>query len=238
MASEIPENLLTLHEMEESVRSKSLEQIKNDEGLRFQLRALETSMTVFLHFATKRIASDQDNLAIQHLGLRLLESAAASLKLVLAGYYRAAAGQARDLLETGFLLDYLHEHPSQIEVWRKAESSRDRGPFEPRNVRSALDKRDGFVEKKREEHYRVLSRYATHPHPKGFLLHSANTAAPTDDELLKGLINESAMDALLAAEQFVKHFAMLTPEDLATRDGLREMTKQWSQRLEFPAGSN
>jgi len=39
------------------------------------------------------------------LGIRLFNGAAAVLKLCLSGYYQTAALQARDLLETVFLLD-------------------------------------------------------------------------------------------------------------------------------------
>jgi acyl CoA:acetate/3-ketoacid CoA transferase alpha subunit len=47
-----------------------------------------------------------------------IKSAASVLKRWLSGYYQTAAFQARDLLETAFLLDLLTADAALIAVWR------------------------------------------------------------------------------------------------------------------------
>src|SRR5262245_5546806 len=101
------------------------------------------------------------------LGIRLFNGAAAVLKLCLSGYYQTAALQARDLLETAFLLDLFTADAALIAVWR-ADSNDAR--FRPVRVRMTLDDRDGFRERKREQAYKLLCELAGHPNEKGFRL--------------------------------------------------------------------
>src|SRR5215510_8651515 len=101
------------------------------------------------------------------LGIRLFNGAAAVLKLCLSGYYQTAALQARDLLETAFLLDLFTADAALIAVWR-ADSNDAR--FRPVRGRLTLDDRDGFRERKREQAYKLLCELAGHPNEKGFRL--------------------------------------------------------------------
>src|SRR5262249_44734450 len=161
----LPKNLIRLHAEEERIRHVSLDQVASEPELPLHIEAIEASLTVFLHFATNWPSDDIDKRTIQHLGLRLCNTTTGSFKLAMAGNHQGAAMLARDLIETGLLLDLLRTKPHLIAVWREAETRRERDPFQPVKVREALDERDGFTEKNREKHYRVLSTYAAHPHP-------------------------------------------------------------------------
>ena len=48
----------------------------------------------------------KDSVTIQLLGIRLFNASASALALMLMGYYQNSVTMLRDLLETGFLIDY------------------------------------------------------------------------------------------------------------------------------------
>jgi hypothetical protein len=43
--------------------------------------------------------------------------------LALSGYYQEAFDQVRDVLETGFIVDYLTTHPEKIAEWKAADKT-------------------------------------------------------------------------------------------------------------------
>ncbi|MEK7993297.1 MAG: hypothetical protein AAB403_05780 [Planctomycetota bacterium] len=237
----LPQNLLALHFEEERIRSLSLTQIASDPGMQGQIESLEASMTVLIHFSSRYPSESRDLLTIQELGCRLNTSISSGLKLVLSGYYLPAVAQRRDLFETGQLLDHFRSDSKLIAEWREAESRRDRDPFQPKNVRKALDDRDGNKERKRDIHYRDLSIYATHPHPKATLLLRRAGGSLThggpfhDDKLLFHILHEIGDGALLAAEAFLRHFKMQTREDAATHARFQEVVSSWHARRKHAA---
>src|SRR5262249_40126330 len=139
--------------------------------------------------------------------IRLFNASASTLKLALSGYYQTAALQARDLLETAFLLDLFTHDRTLIPAWRTdANDTR----FRPMNVRKLLDDRDGFAGKKRFEAYKLLCDIAGHPNPAGFRL---LTSAPGGDAccgpffdaaLMTALLEELAKLIVLAAAAFMR----------------------------------
>jgi hypothetical protein len=72
-----------------------------------------------MHFPTITRAND-DELTLQLLGIRLFNAAGAALKLALSGYYQKGFDARRDILETGFLVDYLTTFPEKIAEWKAA----------------------------------------------------------------------------------------------------------------------
>src|SRR5262249_3264113 len=106
---------------------------------------------------------DENVKVIQMLGLRLFNAFACSVKLALAGYAQNSALIMRDILETIFLTDLFGGNPELIERWRTANRKQRLKEFSPVAVRDALDKRDGFTEKKREQLYYLFSELAGHP---------------------------------------------------------------------------
>lgn len=233
----LPSNFLTLHKGEEVIRGDSLKAICQSEELLLHLRALECSMNLIEYFARGYKNRDDDQLTIQLLGIRLFNSSASALKLLLSGYYQASALQQRDLLESAFLLDYLGTNNALISEWRTADKKKRWQKFRPEVVRDALDKRDKFTAKKRAEHYHLLSSIAAHPNPLGFRL-----VRPEPNDLahigpffarssLKAVLEELVKLVMLAAVQFSQHFDATSRIDYAVHITFLESVGLWSEKF-------
>jgi hypothetical protein len=164
----LPQNITRLHHGEEFLRSKSVEAIEASTDLLAHARLVESSMDLIDYFVRQYLHADEDQLAIQCLGIRLFNGTASALRLLLSGFYQASAFQQRDLLETIFLLDYFRSNRSEIAVWRSDDAKTHRDRFRPARIRKALDDRDGFTERKRSKAYQFLCELASHPTPTGF----------------------------------------------------------------------
>jgi hypothetical protein len=104
-------------------------------------------------------------------GRRCCQDAAASgIKLALSGYYQTAFHQARDIMETGYLLDFFRTSAEQRTLWRHSDRKARRNLFDPVKIRIALDIRDSDTTKKREAEYNKLSELASHATFRGFQL--------------------------------------------------------------------
>ena len=158
----IPEKLRSLHGQEEGLRARALELVAADARLALHVRIVENAMDLadLLH---KAHSADEDMKVIQVLGMRTFNAFGASLKLSLSGYSQNSALIMRDVLETVFLLSLFRGDRTLIERWRCADDQVRRRDFSPAAVRKALDERDGFVGRKREEMYRMFSELAAHP---------------------------------------------------------------------------
>jgi hypothetical protein len=237
----LSDNLRRLHIEEERIRSRSLAQIEAEPAMAFHVEALETAMNTLVHFSLRWSSEDRDVITIQELGVRLCSSAACSFKLVLSGYYLSAIAQLRDLFETGQLLDFLGTDASLIAMWREADSRKAREQFEPRNVRAALDKRDGLEHGQRAKRYRAMSTYGTHPHPKATLLLRTSGSSLTqpapffDSKRLAAVLDEIGTNSLYAAEQLLTHFKSRDAEDDATRSAFDRMVARWNAHWQLSA---
>jgi hypothetical protein len=69
-----------------------------------------------------------------------------------------------------FLLDYFHTDKTLIAAWKGCSESDRNRQFSALKVRTTLDERDGFTEKKRMEHYQLLCRLGAHASFQGFEL--------------------------------------------------------------------
>jgi hypothetical protein len=76
----------------------------------------------------------------------------------------------RDLLEVSFLLDYFGSNREHIAEWRACSESERNERFGAFRIRTTLDDRDGFTERKREEHYKLLCTLGAHASYPGFEL--------------------------------------------------------------------
>lgn len=208
----IPDNFILLHQGEEHTRQQSLSSIQADEALVLHLDMLERSMNLIEYFARSWETNDEDDLALQMLGARLFNSGAASLNLLLSGYYQAAASLAREVLETSFLVDLLANDRQAVARWRTASEEERKKSFQPRHVREALDKRDGFTSKMRAQHYGLLSKLASHPTPEGFRMlragadQLAHIGPFLSAETLAVMLSELAKIVIPAAQHFRRHF--------------------------------
>ncbi len=162
------DNLATLHAEEERLRGIHLDQTANDEALRDHIYMIRESMNMLWALTHDHTNKSDDELVMQFLGIRLFNTAAASIKLAHSGYYQNAFSCLRAFLEAFFLVDYLVSFPEKIQEWNAADEKKLRNEFGPAAVRNTLDARDGFVEKKRKKLYDLISHYATHATPAGF----------------------------------------------------------------------
>ena len=89
---------------------------------------------------------------------------------LMAGYYQNAVMHLRDILEVSFLLDYFHTDKALVAAWKACSESERNRQFSAFRVRTTLDERDGFTEKKRMEHYQLLCNLGAHATFQGFEL--------------------------------------------------------------------
>ena len=158
------------HDYEEKLRRESMALIEADPELFRRLEILQKAMALIFRYTIEYTSRSADETTVQLLGIRLFNAAASGIKLALSGYYQTAFQQARDIMETGYLLDFFRTSPQQRAVWRQADRKTRRKIFGPVKIRIALDERDGNTTKKREAEYNKLSELASHATFRGFRL--------------------------------------------------------------------
>lgn len=164
------DNLTSLHEHEEGIRTKSLAVIAQRADLADHLALVQEAMNVIYAFTHDHMNESDDELTMQFLGIRLFNGAAVSLKLALAGYYQKPFVHVRDIVETYFLADYLRSNSDKISVWKNSTKKQRLSEFSPRRIREELDKRDGYKENARKFVYDLISENASHASYRGFHL--------------------------------------------------------------------
>lgn len=170
MSTDLFSDLNVTHDHEEKLRAESMALIQADPELSKRLAAIEKAMVVIFGYTLEHTSRSDDEAAMQMLGIRLFNAAASSVKLALSGYYQTAFQQARDIMETGFLLDYFRTSPEKIAVWKAADRATRRKLFDPVQIRKALDERDDDTERRRAAEYSKLSELASHATWRGFRL--------------------------------------------------------------------
>ena len=161
--STIPDNLSLLYSGEEDLRQKSIATIEANDSLSCHIAMVETCMDMLQYTRVNTPEMSEEQLIVILLGASVFNSIGSALKLMLGGYYQSSGLQIRYILETGWLIDYLHTDPKLIQEWKVTPEAERQKKFGPGLVRDKLDKRDGFVEKKRAEHYKQLCVLCGHP---------------------------------------------------------------------------
>jgi hypothetical protein len=164
------QNLRSLHRHEEELRAKGLEVIDARADLRDHFELISEAMNVIYAFSHDHVHQSDNELTLQLLGIRLFNAAGATVKLALSGYYQKAFDAVRDILETGFLADFLTTYPDRIAEWKSADKKARIVHFGPGIIRNALDKRDGYSSGERKRIYDLLSEHASHASYSGFSL--------------------------------------------------------------------
>ncbi len=177
---ELPENLSNLHLEEEKIRTNSLLNLNSSKEQRKNIDLLQNTLNILFDITIEHEHGSDNEWTIQKLGLRLYNTISASFKLLLSGYYQTAFSQQRDILEILFLLDYFNAFPDKIDEWKSASNANRIKNFSPGAIRKALDKRDGFVDKKRERHYKMFCEYAAHPSFIGIIKLTTPTGKTTN----------------------------------------------------------
>lgn len=230
----LPENLGNLRKEEDAIRTQALLQIDGDADLREHLDIIHDSLDAIFALTAYHANATEEELVIQRLGIRLFNSGACALSLLLSGYYQNSALLIRDLLETGFLLDYFRSNRTEIKVWRDATDQKRQERFRPAKIREALDKRDGFNEKRRGTAYKLLSNYASHPTNPGFRLFSPNWMSKIgpfhDAAYVKAMLQELAKQLPAAAETYVRCFETVASAIGAAREVFLRKLRRWVAR--------
>ena len=170
MSIDVFSDLNVTHDHEEELRVESMALIHADPELSKRLAVIEKAMTVIFGYTLEHTSRSDDEATMQMLGIRLFNAAASGVKLALSGYYQTAFQQARDIMETGFLLDYFRTSPGKIAVWKAGDRVTRRELFDPVQVRKALDARDGDTKMRRAAEYNKLSELGSHATWRGFRL--------------------------------------------------------------------
>ncbi|WEX89294.1 hypothetical protein PZN02_001857 [Sinorhizobium garamanticum] len=233
----IPENLISLHAGEEAVSRSSLELISGDEDLLLHVLMIERVMDTLQFYRVSYDEETEEQLIVKLLGARLFNALGSAMKLLLSGYYQAAAMHIRDILETSFLLDYFSTDRQLIERWKAVPEDQRNKEFGPVVVRKALDQRDGFKEMKRAEHYKLLCKLAGHPTFEGL---GMLRPAPGEDAhmgpffvpaLLVATIQELVKVGVLASGTFTHFFRPTTGEQFRASIHRLEFTSVWFKKV-------
>lgn len=205
----IPDNLSALHRGEEELRAESLRRIAELPDMAAHLHLIERTMDLIYALLPSTEVTDEEELHLGNLGIRCFNALASSLKLMLSGYYQAAALHVRDLLETTFLLDYFTIDPGLMTKWRTMSDRDRKTAFKPITVRDALDRRDGFSTMKRKAAYELLCKLAGHATPEGAIMLAPDPSIGTvhcgpflEITALEAVLSETAKTALQAAHAF------------------------------------
>lgn len=201
----LPTNLDRLYGGEEFLRGKSVEALQDDDRLRLHAAVVEQAMNMadgLRQFPT----DDEDLKLIQALGMRIFNAFGAAMKLCLSGYYQNAVLIMRDVLETTFMIDLFGGDPTHIARWRMADKAARLKEFAPVKVRTKLDDRDGFTERKRAAVYAMFSELAGHAtmqsiamlRPKGM---DAQIGPFFDVSVLEAVLSEMGRLAVQVGEQ-------------------------------------
>lgn len=165
----VPSNLTRLWGAEDEMLAWAATVVGSEEYLQDHLEMFETYMDCVEMVRRSGPSADRD-IALVGLFLRTFDALSYCVRSAMSGNYTGCAMYARDILETQFLLDYLLEKPGRPEAWLLSDPNASPDEYQPVVIRKYLDARDGFVEKKRMQSYRMLSTLGTHPSPGGLEL--------------------------------------------------------------------
>jgi hypothetical protein len=236
-----PENFVLLHQGEEFIRGRTKGAIEASEVLLRHLAAVAESMTVIDHFARGYAHIGDDELTIKLLGFRLFNGAAGAVQNLMCGYYQNSVMLQRDLLEVSFLLDYFKSNKGRIAEWRGCRESERNKNFGAFKVRTALDDRDGFTERKREAHYKLLCTLGAHASWQGFELlrpipgGGAHCGPFFAERALGHTVAELAKIGILAATNFISFFKAKSIVDQETKLRFMEAHFAWVEHFFGPS---
>jgi len=211
----VPDNLLRLHNGEETLWLRSLALVKASPDLTGHLDMTERTMDVIDVLRQTYTATD-DERTISHLGLRVFNLFATAWKLAATGYYQPSSLLLRDIIESSNLVHYFQIDPSQVARWRTADDRTRKRDFSPAPVRKALDDHAGKGRSKREEIYKKFSTLAGHPTVTGFAMlrpkgMDAQIGPFSDVTALRAVLEEMGMLAVQAGFAFCIYLDTTTP---------------------------
>jgi hypothetical protein len=230
----LPDNLEGLHKEEERIRTDALLAINANSALKDHMNMIHASMNVIYTFTHEYQKRTDDELTIQLLGIRLFNSSASALALMLVGYYQNSVALLRDLLETGFLMDYFSIDRSKIQEWQRSNEQERKNKFGPVEIRKALDGRDNATEQKRAQIYKLMCTHGTHPTYNGFQLVAPNGLGKVgpffNENFLRGLIEELVKRVGHLALVYVEHFENAPADFLKVKLDFMNTLEPWVEK--------
>jgi hypothetical protein len=227
------EKMTRLHSEGRRIRALSLTTIAADRALLDHTEIIEVWMDTLLAYASTIKAGSEDELTIQTMGVRLFNSTACAVDLVLSGFYQGATTHVRDVLEVSFLLADFLDVPDHIKKWRTLSEKDREQLFKPAAVRMRLDDRDGYVGKRRAVAYKTLSKFGGHITPEGNFLLAPNRLVKPGPFFHRpyfvGMIEELAMRLSIGVLAYDEFFEV-HPETAAMRSTLLSRTGLWNQK--------
>jgi hypothetical protein len=240
-ATLFPENFDLLHQQEEAIRGQTKEAIAASDTVRRHFAVVEASMTTLRHFARDYPFNGDDELTLHLLGIRLFNSAAGAVQSLTSGYYQNCVMLERDILEVAFLLDYFHSNEASIAEWRGCTEKERSKKFSAFRVRTELDNRDGFTEKKRMQTYSALCTLGAHASYPGFEFlrptkgGDAHCGPYFANRALEVTVAELAKLCIGAAATFTRFFKMRSLLDDETALAFMDATVAWSEHFIGPS---
>jgi hypothetical protein len=235
-------NFEELHKNEKEIRTISILEINSQPHLKDHSDMLDVSLAVIRLFFMEYRSKNEEELIIQFLGARLYNSIVAALNLLLSGYYQCTTMIQRDILETGFLIDYFSKFRAEILKWKVCSEDERKKFFGPAKIRTKLDEWYGFKSQKRKQAYQLLCSLASHPSFQGFKLISKNKLVRLgsffDEKLLRETLEELVKRVPLITIHFIDFFEI--PRDILFFEQKLDFLKKWSQwntkYKKFPSG--
>lgn len=230
----LPDNLESLNKMEDEIRTDSILFINSEADLKNYLDLIYISLNIIFDVSTVYKSKNDDELIIQYLGVRLFNTGVTSIRLLLTGYYQNSYALQRDLLETGYLLDYFSIDTTKISEWKYCSKKDRLNNFKQDTIRKALDKRDGLVSGKRTKLYQTMCEYATHPTFLGFKLLAPNGFVKIgpfyNKKYLKSILQEFTLLFSYITSVFLVHFKNLPNCFLKVRINFYDTLKMWAKK--------
>ena len=230
----LPENLDNLRQHIEEIRAESTELLGSEQFSKDNIDIIYAGLGVIFDITNSYDCQTDDELTIQFLGLRLFNTISSSIELLLSGYCQSSVVLMRDLLETGYLLDFFTINSDKIDQWKNCTNKERQRKFQPAKVRQALDKRDGFEERSRERIYQTVCEYAVHPTYMGNKLVAPDGLGLIgpffDSRYLRALLKELAMRVPYFVLVYLAHFPDLPSEFAPVKDQFVADCAAWSGR--------
>lgn len=180
---------------------------------------------------------NEDQVIVALIGASVFNSMASAFKLLLGGYYQSSGLHIRYIIESGWLIDYLRTDPKLVQEWKMTPEDQRQKTFAPVLVRDALDKRDGFKEKKRAAHYKRLCVLCGHPTFAGFAMLRPEPTADAHigpflvPSLLEACIQELVQVAIIASQAFIRFYPPKTLSDCKARVHFVEANGNWMEKV-------
>jgi hypothetical protein len=230
------ENLHSLHQYEEKIRSESLAAIAADSALSDHLQATHDALNYLTVLLEVKTQPGDDLHTLQLLVIRQFNVGASAAKLGLSGYYQHAFQVLRDSLELVNLVDLFRAEPAKVTEWRTADERQLAKTFSPRAVRDALAKLPEFSGQDRKRLYALFSGIASHATYKGFQLiapgNSPRFGPFFDKKLLKALLEDLGKllsHAALSLGRPFEHAEL--PIQLAKADYIESLRRYYEKHI-------